>query len=396
LIKGVDLSAPIEGDNKAMRAVEHLKTLCCLGLKPESAMIAVTPLLHEIIPHGWTRIALLDPDAAIRSGYFENPAAAPIIRERMWRFMDDPSSVGSLFLPAFRAVGIGWSLYLQGRGYLESGWYREIEAPLDACWSLGAMIGDNGRTIALVTLTRPRSAHPFTVDDLQRLDRLRPWLAHALRRAPMEESPRTKQELVGRTGAPVLSGQIIFTSDEKIISQTASAEHLLTILTGHRYNYTRYEPDCARLPSPIMKLLQRIVRSGKGIAEKPPRMQISNAYGTITIEAKWLVPKGVAPEDVAKDPRSCLVSVMLDLREHAIAHAARILREYGATPTQVKVGIQLALGKAKPAIAEGLAIKASSVADQVKRLYHTLEVHNSTELSTKIWLGESRGMAGMI
>jgi hypothetical protein len=27
-----------------MGAVEHLKTLCCLGLPPESAMIAVTPL----------------------------------------------------------------------------------------------------------------------------------------------------------------------------------------------------------------------------------------------------------------------------------------------------------------------------------------------------------------
>jgi hypothetical protein len=33
-----------------MGAVEHLKTLCCVGLPPESAMIAVTPLLHEIIP----------------------------------------------------------------------------------------------------------------------------------------------------------------------------------------------------------------------------------------------------------------------------------------------------------------------------------------------------------
>jgi hypothetical protein len=37
-----------------MGAVEHLKTLCCLGLPPESAMIAVAPVLHEIIPHGWT------------------------------------------------------------------------------------------------------------------------------------------------------------------------------------------------------------------------------------------------------------------------------------------------------------------------------------------------------
>ena len=41
-----------------MGTVEHLKTLCCLGLPPESAMVAVVPVLHEIIPHGWSRLAL--------------------------------------------------------------------------------------------------------------------------------------------------------------------------------------------------------------------------------------------------------------------------------------------------------------------------------------------------
>src|SRR5437660_12807862 len=57
-----------------MGAVEHLKTLCCLGLKPESAVIAVTPLLHQIIPHGWTRMAFVEPDATLSHGYAENPA----------------------------------------------------------------------------------------------------------------------------------------------------------------------------------------------------------------------------------------------------------------------------------------------------------------------------------
>jgi hypothetical protein len=87
----IDGSAAATGGGP-VGAVEHLKTLCCLGLPPESAMIAVTPLLHEIIPHGWTRIALLEGDATIRSGYSENPAAMVILRDRMWRFMDDPSS----------------------------------------------------------------------------------------------------------------------------------------------------------------------------------------------------------------------------------------------------------------------------------------------------------------
>ena len=63
----------------------------------------------------------------------------------------------------------------------------------------------------------------------------------------------------------------------------------------------------------------------------------------------------------------------------------RVLRESGATPTQTKVGIHLALGKPKPVIADELGLQRSSVADHAKKLYQTLDVHNSTELGTKIW-----------
>jgi len=68
-----DCGSADAGRGIPMGAVEHLKTLCCLGLKPESAMIAVTPLLHEIIPHGWLRMGLYESDATMRSAYAENP-----------------------------------------------------------------------------------------------------------------------------------------------------------------------------------------------------------------------------------------------------------------------------------------------------------------------------------
>jgi DNA-binding CsgD family transcriptional regulator len=110
------------------------------------------------------------------------------------------------------------------------------------------------------------------------------------------------------------------------------------------------------------------------------------AYGVLTLEAKWLVPAGTLPEDAAKDPKACLITVTIELREHAIAHAARVLRESGATPAQTKVGIHLALGKPKPAIADELGIQLTSVADHTKKLYQNLDVHKSTELATKIWL----------
>ncbi|MGH6800889.1 MAG: helix-turn-helix transcriptional regulator [Methylocella sp.] len=378
-----------------MGAVEHLKTLCCLGLKPESAMIAVTPLLHEIIPHGWSRLVLVEPDANIGPGYSENPAVLAIFRERLWRFMDDQSSPMSLWTPAFRAKAIGWILPFQGRAWLESGWYREMEAPLDSCWLLDAFIGDAGRTFALahLMLTRPRSARPFTVDDMQRLDPLRPWLAHAFRRQASDDARPEDQDLSATAGTPVRSGEMILTPDAKLVCETPGLEQLLGILAGEPGAFTRYVPVRDRLPAPILKLLRQIAGAASGTSNTPPRMQISTAYGVVTLEAKWLVPAGVVHADVAKDPKSCLVAVTIELHEHAIAHAARVLRESGATPAQTKVGIHLALGKPKPMIAEELGLQRSSVADHSKKLYQTLDVHNSTELSTKIWLGQRQNEA---
>jgi DNA-binding CsgD family transcriptional regulator len=288
----------------------------------------------------------------------------------------------------FRAVGIGWTLHRQGGAYLESAYYREIEAPLNSCWMLGRMIGDGGRSIAFVNLSRPRPARPFTGDDVQRLDRLRPWLAHAFRRPLSGNTHQEDQAPIVTAGPTVLSGQLIVSSDARLVHQTSGLELLLRILAGEPGNYTRNVPIRDRLPAPILKLLRQIIGTASGASNTPPRMRISTAYGVLTLEAKWLLPAGTLPQDAARDPKSCLIAVTTELHEHAIAHAARVLRERGATPAQTKVGIHLALGKPKPAIADELGIQLSSVADHTKMLYQTLDVHNSTELATKIWLDQ--------
>ena len=71
-----------------------------IGLSP---MIAVTPVLHEIISHGGTRWALLEPDAARSALMPKTMQRAAIFREHCWRLMDDRAGPG-------HAVGIGWSL----------------------------------------------------------------------------------------------------------------------------------------------------------------------------------------------------------------------------------------------------------------------------------------------
>ncbi len=371
-----------------MGAVEHLKTLCCLGLKPESAMIAVVPLLHEIIPHGWTRIWQMAPDATVTNGYAENPAAVDLYREHLWRYMDDPSAPVSIWMSEFSADGIGWTLPWQGRKWLDSAYYREIEAPLDSCWILDAAIAGGGRTFAGLNLLRPRGARPFNADDVQRLDRLRPWLAHALRPQEFGLNQAQDQNSWATAGTAVATGQIVFTADAKLVFQTPGIGFLFHVITGEPVDPTRYVPVRDRLPAPVLKLLRQVAGAANGTSNAPPRMRIPTAYGVLTLEAKWLVPAGTLPEDAARDPKSCLIAVTIELHENAIAHAARVLRESGATPAQTKVGIQLALGKPKPVIADELGLQLSSVVDVTKRLYQTLDVHNSAELGTKIWLDQ--------
>ncbi len=184
---------------------------------------------------------------------------------------------------------------------------------------------------------------------------------------------------------------MILTSDGKIVFQTNGLEYLLkSVLAGEPGNYTRRVPMHDRLPPPVQKLIRRIVGSATGTSNAPPRMEVATVFGVVTLEAKWLGPAGAIPEDLARDPQSCLIAVTIELRKHPIAHAARILRESGATPAQMKIGIQLALGKTKPVIADELGIQFSSVDDLTRKLYQTLDVHNAAELSSKIWLGEKR------
>jgi DNA-binding CsgD family transcriptional regulator len=146
-------------------------------------------------------------------------------------------------------------------------------------------------------------------------------------------------------------------------------------------------PARESLPASVLKLLRQVAGAANGTSNVvPPRIQLTTAYGVLTLEGKWPVPADALPEDAAKDPKSCLMSVTIELHENAIAHAARALRASGATPAQTKVGIQLALGKTQQAIADELGIQLTTVADLKRKLYQTLDVHNSTELGTKIWL----------
>ncbi len=94
----------------------------------------------------------------------------------------------------------------------------------------------------------PRNARPFMVDDVRRLDRLRPWLAHAFRRSPSGDGHQGDEASISTAGPTVLSGQLIVTPDASLLHQTTGLEHLLTVLAGEPANYTHFGPHAPSCP----------------------------------------------------------------------------------------------------------------------------------------------------
>ncbi len=89
---------------------------------------------------------------------------------------------------------------------------------------------------------------------------------------------------------------MILTVDAKLVSQTARSRiSAQEALQGEPGDFTRCVHAYDSLPAPVLKLIRQITGAANGTSNTPPRMQVSTAYGLLTLEAKWLVPVGTLP-----------------------------------------------------------------------------------------------------
>jgi DNA-binding CsgD family transcriptional regulator len=374
-------------------AVEHFKTLCCLGLPPQNALMAIAAAVRDVIPAAWTRIALFNEQGNVTAGYAEHGDFPAVAVARYPHFMDnEPSSIAALMLPAWRAAGIGWTLHRQNADYLHSGYYDEIERPLDACWLLDAFVHDGTRSIVGLTLSRPRSANPFRSDDVVVLDSLRPWIAHAFRERVAAASQEQNGSLEQIAVSPLHKGTVIVDASGHVLFRTAGSAQLFMMLTGAMEQIERHHGvRDVEMPTAVQRVVRDLVTTATGGAAAPPRARVQTVWGMICLEAVWLAPPGATAADIVENRDTTQIAVNLELREHAILHAARVLRESGASPAQVRIGVLLATGKSKPEIAQELGVKPSSVVDATRKLYARLDVRNAAELGMRFWIEGREG-----
>ncbi len=370
-------------------AINHFVTLCCLGLPKEAALIAIAAGIRDLIPSSWTRIGLFDQHGSTTSAYAEHGAfPALVMAGRTDHFVrTEPTSIAALMLPAWRAAGIGWTLPKQNADYLQTGYYSEIERPLDSCWLLDAMVHDGTRSIVGLILSRPRGAKPFRSDDVVLLDRVRPWIAHAFR----ERATPREEHLSLLPARPLSKGTLLASAAGQVLFRSDACPQLFMMLNGTLSEIGKHlGSDKVETPTAVLRVIRELVRAASGHTASPPRLEVMTVWGLIVVEAVWLAEFGVTAADVVANQDAFQISVSLELREHALPYAARVLRSSGASPGQVRIGVLLATGMTKPAIAQELGIKSSSVMDATRKIYERLEVRNAAELGMRLWTSPTR------
>lgn len=369
--------------------LQHFTTLCCLGLAPEAALMAIAAGLRDVIPSSWTRICLHDKHGAVTLGYAEHGAFPAVFVERFAHIAKThPSSIAALLVPAWRAAGIGWTLQKQNADYLQSAYYNEIERAVDACWLLDAIVHDGTRSKVSLMLTRPRAAKPFRSEDVILLDRLRPWIAHAFRERTTV-APREHEHAMA--GSALHKATMVASGAGKILFRSAGSEQLLMMLNGTFCNLGQHSGNYApETPTMVRQVIRELVCAATGHSASPPSASMATPWGLICVEAVWLTPSGASARDIIANHDAMQIAVNIELREHALPYIARVLRHSGVTPGQVRIGVLLATGMTKPAIARELGIKSSSVMDATRKIYERLEVRNAAELGMKFLTARPR------
>jgi DNA-binding CsgD family transcriptional regulator len=365
----------------------YFRAVCCLGLPRQAALIAIARALHEVIHSGWNRIGMLGPRGTPRAGFSENLEYMPLALERLEMLAREPGSIASMVPDAYATGAVGMTLPAQNGTYLRSACYWDLERELDSCWLLDAMIQDDGgQTMAGLMMTRPRSAKPFNEDEATRLDRLRPWIAHALRERHACASDYADPTEPVYAAAGSIKAMAIVDGAGRIIYGSRGTNYLMYLCAGLTNDTnTLTSPRIRTAPAAVLAVIRRLQTTASEAWSAPPRATMTTPWGRLVIEASWMIPTAEDATEAARDPGGSPIAVNLELQEHAAAHAMRVLRSAGAPASQVRIGTMLALGRTKPEIAAELGLKISSVTDAVRKLYDRLDVHNTAQLSKMLW-----------
>lgn len=346
--------------------VSQLRSLANAGLPPESFIPAVLEALHDVIPSDRNLFDWTDSSGRLVRYFFEGPIDHEINRRYFEQFHNGLESEA---MPSFREAVTGRATVL-GADQLDhprfyaSALYNEIWKPQRLKTRIEAIIRRaDGTPVGSLVLYRGPGDRRFSRAEERLLENLVPYILRGLLVEPaeLEETFAT----LPRSQAFACLGP-----DGAVTHLSDNAHRLLLLAHGE------VTPDAASRPpdAVLFPALGTIWRQWglQGYGGARCSLELRNAWGQFVFEACSLKGNGAQPG----------LQLHVSIRHHELEAVAvrRAISVFDLTPAQRQVCRLLHAGHSQVGIGDILRVAPSTVADHVRKIYATLDVHSVMEL----------------
>ncbi len=364
------------------RALLGLRNLCAGGWRAELLIPALLEALHELIPSARNLFDWTDSEGRLIRYYIEGPVDAAIAQLYFERFHNQEEAQ---HMPPFNTLreaelGVRGAAELNRPEFLAGALYNEIWRPQGFRTRIeGVVRGRDGKLYGSLVLYRGPSEPPFSAKDEAALALVLPMLASALQRAAHAEGNPHDKFVLGPEAAETL----LLNVNGQLVHATQGAARLMMLADDglseaslHRSMQERTERLFGKL---TVQLAARALQERAALLAQPwPSLSVLNAYGRIDCHGSILWPNAAAAGTVAQNPPLLQITLRrLELREVALH---RILRGLPISAGQASVCLALYAGRTQTEIAQTMGVAPSTVVDQTRKLYQTLDVRGSAQL----------------
>ena len=361
---------------KRTSAIAHFRQLCCLGLGAQAVMPSLLSAMHELIPSETNGFFWAD-----ESGHLAGFMPEYVIPEVVTTLVDNFDGLVERTLPInfaatmLRGRPVGNLLPIFDQDFYRGDLYHLIYRPYNMHHAIDGVVRDapNGMGMGALVVGRAARQPQFSAAEQDMLNRMLPYLAHALH----DRDEHAKNDFNNEFADSGESGLVILDQSGEVAYVSARARQILYFAT-HPGAATDRPPGTAegRVPAPLRAVFTNLIRISQERDAAPPVVQHQNSWGRFVFRAHWLEPSAALT--------GALVGVTVQQQEPLPLVMMRNMHAAGLSAKQKQVCMLLGQNHPFASIARQLHISHATAKDYADRIYRKLDVHTRDELLQKL------------
>lgn len=374
------------GSDSTDRKVElQLKQLCSLGLNSELFVPKLIEILWRHFRLSYAAFLWADEHGTLSNCYLVSPAGnlAPITELYLSEFHERRErEVANTFSEALRlelptVYRMARMLKVEALEYRRHDFFNLIWQPVDAdifnC--LNVTVREPARTFGILQISRGFGQPQFKDCDERLLERLAPYVAHALSCSVAFQGPWVDS---------AERGLVILDREGKIEHLSPNARSLLLQAGNPHFNAPVNDPFGAmqsmeRVLVRLRANLHALFQDG-GLVEAPV-FHLQNPWGRFSFRAYWLDPQ--------RQDSGGRIGIIVQRQEPMALKLLRALETTNLSASERGVALLIANADSYADIARKLSISERTVVAHSQHIFAKLDVRNRKELLTTL-LAEDR------